>query len=324
MCYSAQIWADFKKYQRLGGELDVKAFMKMAGWTRTKGSWIRTVPKALRASLIEARDIDEGLAKIAAVAEEEGIAAITVDMDVQITRLAQATSKLASKPTKKAENDARVATNKIAAARSKLEEIAAPPPADGVSRIWPGHFAPVLIREPETGDRLIVPMRYRCRLPGWTAAEEAEKPGTYNARRDKLTTVWRRVFGVHHGVIAVDRFYESVRLNDLQQRQLAPGEREQNLEIEFKPQSGEDLYIACLYTHTEASGDEPGFYSFAVITGEPPTEVALAGHDRCIVSLREEDIEAWLRPVTHSTGELQTLLDRGELVRPYFEHEMVA
>lgn len=49
--------------------------------------------------------------------------------------------------------------------------------------------APVLIRDVETGERKVVPMRYRCRLPGWTEADEVAKPGSYNARMDKLSTV---------------------------------------------------------------------------------------------------------------------------------------
>jgi putative SOS response-associated peptidase YedK len=79
-----------------------------------------------------------------------------------------------------------------------------------------------------------------------------------------------------------------------------------------------------VYTYTEPSGDEPGFYSFAAITDEPPPEVASAGHDRCIVSLREEDIDTWLNPTAHTPAQLQAILDQGEVVRPYFEHAMAA
>jgi len=32
MCYLAQIWADFKKYERFGGKLNIKEFIKLAGW----------------------------------------------------------------------------------------------------------------------------------------------------------------------------------------------------------------------------------------------------------------------------------------------------
>ncbi len=321
MCYSAQIWADWRKYERLGGTLDINAYMKLAGWTKQQGNWTKVVPKAMRASMLAVGSLAPDLADAALAANAAGAANLQDEVASQAQRRDRARAKLASgKPTKAAENELRISANKIEAAQRKLDDLAEPPPADGIDRIWPGHFAPVLIRDPDTGDRLVVPMRYRCRLPGWDAAKEIEKPGTYNARRDKLSTVWRRVFGVHHGVIGVHRFFESVALHDLQQRALAPGEREQNVEIVFTPQTGEDLFVACLWTYVPAEGDVPGFYSFAAITGEPPDEVAGAGHDRCIVSLREEDIEAWLNPIGQTPATLQAILDRGEAVRPYFDH----
>ena len=191
----------------------------------------------------------------------------------------------------------------------------------GVDRIWPGHFAPVLIRDPERGKRMVVPMRYRCRLPGWTEAHEIEKPGTYNARRDKLSTVWRKVFGHNHGIMVVDRFYESVYLHDLQRRPLVPGEREQNVEIMFTPSTGEELLVACLWTYVEAAGENPGFYTFAAITDDPPLEVVEAGHDRCPVPIQEDDIDAWLNPDPNDGPSMYAILDRR--VRPFYAHQLV-
>jgi putative SOS response-associated peptidase YedK len=323
MCYSAQIWADFKKYSRFGGTLDIKGYTALAGWTRKKGTWIKSVPKTMRRSMLDACSLAPELAAAAAAANAAGAAALDDEIAAQSERRDKAQAKLASsKPTKAAQNDLRVSTIKIETAQRKRDDLAASGDPDGMDRIWPGHFAPVLIRDPETGERLVVPMRYRCRLPGWDEAKEIDKPGTYNARRDKLLTVWRRVFGVHHGLIAATRFYESVQLHDLQQRALMPGEREQNVELVFTPQTGEDMLIACLYTYVEAAGDDAPFYSFAAITHDPPPEVAAAGHDRCIVTIREEDMEAWLNPTARSAIELQAILDRGIEKRPYFEHEL--
>jgi putative SOS response-associated peptidase YedK len=135
-------------------------------------------------------------------------------------------------------------------------------------RMWPGQFAPLLIRDPESGARMIVPARYRCRLQGWTKADELEKSGTYNARKDKLHTVWKKVFGYNHGLIVARRFYESVSLHRLQQRELVPGEPKQ------------EMFLACLWRYVPPVDDEEGFYSFAAITRDPPSEVAAAGHDR--------------------------------------------
>jgi len=241
--------------------------------------------------------LDIGTVELAREADTEAIALIAAEIGVQEARLVEANAKLASaKPTKKAENDRRIATNKIDAGKKKLDDMASPAPADGIDRIWPGYFAPVMIRDPETGERSVVPMRYRCRLPGWTEADEIEKPGTYNARRDKLSTVWRKVFGYNHGIMVVDRFYESVYLHNLQRRELVPGEREQSVEILFTPATGENLFVACLWTYVEPAGDYPGFYTFAAITDDPPLEVVEAGHDRCPVPIHEDDIDAWLDP----------------------------
>lgn len=324
MCYSAQVWADFRKYERLGGTLSIKEFTKLAGWTRQKGTWVKAVPKALRQAMTDAAcgRLPIETVEAARAADAEAIALITAEIGGQEARLAEANAKLASaKPTKKAENERRVATNKIAAGRQKLEDMVAPAPANGIDRMWPGQFAPVMIRDRDTGERTIVPMRYRCRLPGWTEADEAAKPGTYNARRDKLSTVWRRVFGYQHGVMVVSRFYESVYLHNLQRRPLAPGEREQSIEIMFTPQTGQELFVACLWTYVEGSGDEPGFYTFAAITDDPPPEVAAAGHDRCLVPIKEENIDAWLDPDPKNPAAMLAILDDRE--RPYYEHEVV-
>ncbi len=323
MCYSAQIWADFRKYERFGGKLDIKEFTKLAGWTKKKGNWVKVVPKAMRRAMTDATSgvLDLGTIEMAREADAEAIALIAAEIGVQEARLVEANAKLASaKPTKKAESDRRIATNKIEAGKKKLDDMASPPSADGIDRIWPGYFAPVMIRDVETGERSVVPMRYRCRLPGWTEADEIEKPGTYNARRDKLSTVWRKVFGYHHGIMVVDRFYESVYLHDLQRRQLVPGEREQSVEILFTPATGENLFVACLWTYVEAAGDDPGFYTFAAITDDPPLEVVEAGHDRCPVPIHEDDIDAWLDPNPNDLPSLYSILDRR--VRPFYEHQL--
>lgn len=147
--------------------------------------------------MLDAGSAGPKLPSIAAAADAESVAVILEEIAAQSARKAEAQAKLAStKPTKK---DLRISINKMQAGKRKLDDMGAPSSADGLDRIWPGHFAPVLIRDPETGERPIVPMRYRCTLPGRTEADEIEKPGTYNARRDKLSTVWRNVFGVHHG-----------------------------------------------------------------------------------------------------------------------------
>lgn len=322
MCYSAKILADFRAYQRFGGTLDVEAYARLAGWAGKTGAWMRVVPRSMRNSFLATDAPEEQDAKEAAL-EAYRASSLALDQVIaeQTARLVRAEAVLASaKPTKKAETDRRVAKNKIADATRKLAEVGDLAMRDGYDRIWPGHYAPVLIRDPATGKRMVVPMRYRCRLPGWTEADERAKPGTYNARRDTLSTVWRKLWGYNHAVVVASRFYESVALHRMQQRELAPGEREASVEVAFQPEPAQPMLLACLWRYSEPTGDEPGFYSFAAITRPPPPEVAAAGHDRCIVAIKPDHLDRWLEPVPGRLAEQEAILD--DPIDAYYVHEL--
>ena len=58
------------------------------------------------------------------------------------------------------------------------------------------------------------------------------------------------------------------------------------------------------------------------ITDEPPAEVAAAGHDRCIIPIKPENIDAWLNPDPTNLAASYAILDDRE--RPYYEHRMAA
>jgi putative SOS response-associated peptidase YedK len=81
------------------------------------------------------------------------------------------------------------------------------------------------------------------------------------------------------------------------------------------------MLVACLWSRWTAPG-EPDLLSFAAITDEPPAEVAAAGHDRCIIPIREENLERWLRPDRRNLAALYATLDDRE--RPYYEHRLAA
>ncbi|AIF46372.1 SOS response-associated peptidase family protein [Dyella japonica] len=322
MCYSAEVWEDFRLYERLGGTLDIHAFAKMMEARRFTGDLFKVVPKAMREPFLHPRNEGEkGVKEKMLEAHRAATLAIEEEIAVQTERLVKAEAVLASpKPTKKAKTDKRVATNKIAAAREKLDEIQSHAKSDGYGRMWPGQFAPVLIRDPETGARMIVPARYRCRLPGWTKADELEKPGTYNARKDKLSTTWKKLFGYNHGVIVARRFYESVSLHRLQHRALVPGEKDIPIEIRFEPEPKQEMFLACLWRYVPATDTEEGFYSFAAITRDPPVEVLEAGHDRCIIALKPEHIDAWLKPDPGQLSAMYAILD--DPIDAYYQHEL--
>ena len=62
--------------------------------------------------------------------------------------------------------------------------------------------------------------------------------------------------------------------------------------------------------------------SFAAITDEPPPEVAGAGHDRCVIPIKDTNLRTWLEPERSDANALYAVLDDRE--RPYYEHQLAA
>ena len=142
-----------------------------------------------------------------------------------------------------------------------------------------------------------------------------------NARRDNLEGFWKGQFGHTHGVMVVNRFYENVSRHTMEGRELVPGEKEENVVLEFNPNPAHDMLIACLWSHWTGK-DEPDLLSFAAITDEPPPEIAAAGHDRCIIAIKPENLDAWLNPDSTDLDALQAIFDDKD--RPYYEHREAA
>ena len=190
MCYSAQIWADYKKYVRVfGADVSVRRYVELF-WEKKKGGDWQKIPKAMKAAFSDPHTEEEREIH-SLIADTDKVQALTIEAELfkQKTRLTDAERVLASnKPTKKAKNDLRVASNKIEQAQRKLSDLRRTDLLDRDSRIFPGQYAPVMIEK--DGKRLVVPMRYQCRMPGWTEAVERKYPGTYNARRDNLEIEW--------------------------------------------------------------------------------------------------------------------------------------
>jgi putative SOS response-associated peptidase YedK len=82
------------------------------------------------------------------------------------------------------------------------------------------------------------------------------------------------------------------------------------------------MLIACLVASWQAPKGGRPLLSFAAITDEPPAEVAAAGHDRMIINLKPEHLDAWLRPEGKSFDELEAILSDRQA--PYYEHEVMA
>lgn len=312
MCYSAQVWADWRRYRKLGGTLDIKGFVRLIDEMGGRPGWIRKLPKATRDSLLDVRT-EEGMALAKAVREANRAAEVMLrdELQAQTDRLTAAEAVLAGpKPTKKAANDQRIATDKVSRARRDLDDLVRTELLDRDSRIYPGNFVPVLVAE---GDRYVVkPMRYQCRPAGKPALYDTKYPGTYNARRDNLEGFWKEQFGRTHALLVVDTFYENVE-----------GADGKNQVLQFTPRDREPMLVACLWSHwTDPAGKLPDLDSFAAITDDPEPEVAAAGHDRTIINIKPEHVDAWLRPDPANLAALYAIFD--DKRHPYYEHQVAA
>jgi putative SOS response-associated peptidase YedK len=319
MCYSAQIEADYRKYVHMfGAQMSIREFSRLY-WELAEGSKAN-VPKAMDDAFSNPQTDEER--KVKASIEKFNAAQVTKleqELFRQRARLADAERALQSKATKAATESRRIATDKIEWTRGKLDDIQRTTPKPSDSRIFPGHYAPVLVME--NGKRVVQPMRYQCRVAGKPASYDVKYPGTYNARHDNLEGFWRNLFGYSHGLIVVNAFYENVSRARMEGRKLAIGEKDENAVLEFRPNPPHEMLVACLWSRWSAPG-EPDLLSFAAITDEPPPEVAAAGHDRCIVPIKPENIDAWLNPNASDLAALHAILDDRD--RPFYEHRLAA
>lgn len=319
MCYSAQIEADYRKYVKMfGAQMDVREFARLY-WERAEGSKTK-IPKAMDDVFADPQSVD-GRQIRASIDRHNAEQATRLEQELfkQRTRLADAERLLQTKVTKAAAESRRIASDKIEWTFGKLDDIRRTAPQNRDSRIFPGHYAPVMVVE--DGQRIIKPMRYQCRIAGKPASYDVKFPGTYNARRDNLEGFWKPLFGSSHGLMLVSAFYENVSRARMEGRELAEGEKDDNVVLEFKPNTQDNMLVACLWSRWSAQG-QPDLLSFAAITDDPPEEVAAAGHDRCIVPIKPEHIDAWLNPTASDLFTQHAILDDRD--RPYYDHKLAA
>jgi putative SOS response-associated peptidase YedK len=156
---------------------------------------------------------------------------------------------------------------------------------------------------------------------GKPADYDVRYPSTYNARRDSLPGFWNNVYGRNHAVMVVGGFFENVPRHLFEHRELRPGEKPQNVDLQFDPSPATEMLVACVWDRwSDRAGNE--LYSFAVVTDEPPEEVAATGHQRCVVALREENLQEWLAPAGLSRDRLEIILRDKECL--VYEHQIAA
>src|SRR6201995_3634608 len=305
MCYSAQVIQMARKLHRqLGLRIDYDEVERLF-FRRLDDPGI-VISRGFEANFTDpATDQQHRIAD--AIEKHRSRTATKLERDLfsQKTRLVNAERSLKDKETKKAREDVRIASKKIEALGAKLSDLRRADPTPEDNRVFPFVYTGVIIRQ--NGENVLTAMRYHCRPAGMPALYDRKFPGLYNARRDNLEKFWGDQFGRHHALMVAESFYENVRLHAKEHRALEPGEPERNVVLQFTPQPPQPMLIACLYSHW-TDQREPKLTEFAAITDEPPADVAAAGHDRCIINLRPEHIDAWLTPEGRSAEELQAIL----------------
>lgn len=311
MCYSAQAWQDYRKYMRVhGARPGMDEFIRLF-WDWLENGTPYKFPKAMLDAFADPATCPDPRIRQWIDGWKTGQAtALEQELFAQKTRLVGAERALQTRVTKKAQADMRIATDKIGKASQRLKDLRRSEPLPRDSRIFPGSYSCVMVAE--GGQRVVYPMRYQCRPQGKPAEYDRKYPGTYNARRDSLERYWKGLFGHHHAVMVVETFYENVEAEDGRNRVL-----------QFTPRDGGPMYVACLWSRwTDPNGKQPDLMSFAAITDAPEPEVAAAGHDRTIINLRPEHLDAWLNPDARDLPALYALFDDKQ--HPFYEHREAA
>lgn len=318
MCYSAEAWALYDGYvKEFGADIDMRAFWQLyldrdeRYRIRHKLSDGHKIPKGMDLNFLHPRsDLEQQIHDLIKVWNERKIVETEPELFKQVRRLADAERKLAVKETKAALNDQRVARNKIEQYKRWIADAKRTnhePERD--DRIFPDSYAPILIVE--NGRQIVRPMRYHCRPAGMDLSidrtRENKVSGTYNARRDNLQRFWRNQFGYTHGLMLAETFYEQV-----------DDGKGGTKEIHFRPRTGDTMYIACLWSKwTDPQGLLPELYSFAAITDEPEPEVKAQGHDRTIINIKPEHVDAWLNPDPNNLNAMFAIFD--DKRHPFYE-----
>ena len=319
MCYSAKVQQNLRSLAKLfGADVDWALFEEVFH-RRLQDDEIKFA-RALEANFQQPQtQIEQRIqADIEAYRTAIGTRWET-DLFKQKKRLADAQRSLQTKETKKARDDERIAATKIDTYLERLANLRRTDFRETDERIFPRYFVPLVVRE---GDRLLIrPMRYQCRLAGKPATYDERYPGTYNARRDNLEGFWSDVYGTQHGVMVVNSFYENVPLHLYERRELAPGEKPENRVLHFNPQPPQQMLVACLWSHWTHKSD-PDLYSFAAVTDDPPPEVAVTGHNRCIIAIQPQNVAAWLSPEGLEKSKLAAILS--DKPCPFYAHQIAA
>jgi putative SOS response-associated peptidase YedK len=321
MCYSALVNAHVKRLNlTYKARIEIEVFEALFKG-RLEGNGAK-VPRAMEAAFLETpKSAGElRITKYIRDFHKSELKKARSDLEAQEKRLAAAEKALMGKATKKAQNDRRIATDKIEKLRFRIALIESGEISESDSRIWPGHYAPLILQK--DGERVIRPFRYLLRPMGQSAGFDRKFNGSYNARRDRLQEVfwWKSVFGRHHGVLPIRAFFENVKRHDYEKRKLRKGEEEENMILRFDPEALDEMIVPCIWDRNEA--DAFTLESFALITDEPNPEVAAAGHDRTPIIMKEKHLDLWLATGGKDLSKYEIVFEDKQPT--FFEHAIAA
>jgi putative SOS response-associated peptidase YedK len=315
MCYAHMIRADLKAWLReFGASLDIATLEDLFSKRIDAPRDVRFPLAMDRFFLQRQNDTELGLRDAIDAYRARRISEWEQEIFKQRKRYADAQRTLQTKPTKKAEADIGIASRKIEQLMGWLGGVKTleNKPDDAVVHAM--NYGPIIA---DTGQgRILTAMRYHCRLAGKPAAIDRQLPGLYNARKSSLREWWAPVFGIKHALIVLTGFRENVKRHDMEHRGLKPEEEPENVVLQFNPRDHRDMLVPCLWDRWEQGGVV--LNSFALITDDPPSEVAAAGHNRCPINLTREAAEKWLAPQGRTPAELLDVLE--ERQTPYYEH----
>ena len=236
------------------------------------------------------------------------IAQLEQEIFKQRKRIADGERALQAKPTKKAAEDVRIGTNKVEQAMGRLDALKRSESQSDDSRIYPGYYCPVMVWE--NGRRVVKPMRYQCRMPGWTEVVERKFPGTYNARRDKLEIVvgqavrlqpWRHA---GHGVLRA-------------RRPGWPG-RHPGVQAIDGPGHARRVPVVAVRRCSRVLSCCPSLPSPTIRRPRSRRLDTIGASSRS----SPENVDAWLNPDPKNLAAQYAILDDRE--RPYYEHRKAA
>jgi putative SOS response-associated peptidase YedK len=302
MCYSSLVEKAYEEYVKMfNAPFQMDAFHLL--YRQREIDLLLKIPSELDDILIVVDPINAGIIR-------ESVRNWRSTCTDEIARLETIIDELEASLPKKATTEMKAPLKLAKSRRKSIQTALNSKPADGEAyRIYPKYFAPVILDE--NGERKTVPMRYRI-LPR-TGVEVPDLYNVFNARRDSLTSArnWKPLFGKKHALFPMLKFFEWVTYPPTGKK----------MEMAFSPDGYQRMWAASLYE--EYQHPEIGLIrSFAMVTDEPPPEVAAAGHDRCPVFIDENVIDAWLRPQGCSLEVLDALL--GEKQPTYFSNARAA